>query len=132
MSNRHSVTAPIGYKVDGHVLLVEDEMMVLFVLEQNMADLGCERISSASTVEHARTMIDKNNFDVVVLDLNLDGKSSEPIAHLLVERKIPFFFCTGHGEARVPGFSASVLQKPFSHAELALEFSKILPYPTSR
>lgn len=127
MSNRHSVTAPTGYSIDGSVLVIEDEMVVMFIIEDNLVDLGCKRISCASTTVEAEALIDSHAFDGAVLDLNLGGQSSEPVARLLVQKGIPFFFCTGHGDEQIPGFTQSVLRKPFSRDEFTVELSKILP-----
>ncbi len=35
------------------VLVVEDEMLVLFMIEDMLADLGCESVTAAATVNQA-------------------------------------------------------------------------------
>ena len=40
--------------------------------------------------------------DGAVLDVNLAGERSFPIAHLLVARQVPFFFVTGLTSAALP------------------------------
>lgn len=36
------------------ILVVEDEMLVLMTIESTLADLGCESVAAAATVDQAR------------------------------------------------------------------------------
>jgi CheY-like chemotaxis protein len=67
-------------------------------------------------LEWARTA----TFDIAVLDINLDGCTSFPVADVLRERGIPFTFITGYGAAGLePPYDAwSVVKKPFDAAML--------------
>ena len=58
------------------VLVVEDEMLVLIMIEDMLADLGCESVTSAATVDKAVALIDAQVFDVALLDMNLRGKQA--------------------------------------------------------
>ena len=40
------------------VLVVEDELFVLMMIEDMLADLGCESVISAATVDKALALID--------------------------------------------------------------------------
>jgi len=71
------------------ILVVEDEMMVLMVTEDMLADLGCESVAVAATVEQALALIDAHGFDAAMLDVNLNGNKSYPVADLLVKRGVP-------------------------------------------
>jgi len=52
---------------------------------------------------------------VALLDVNLNGKQTFPIAELLAGRGVRFIFATGYGEGILPQSlqSGSILQKPF-------------------
>ncbi len=58
--------------------------------------------------------------DVAILDINLDGKQSFPIADILRQRGIPFFFATGYGPRGLNDNYADTftLKKPFLTSEL--------------
>ena len=95
-------------------------MMVAWLLEDTLAELGCAVVGPAAGVKEALAMIDAKVIDVAVLDVNLNGEMSYPIADALVVRGVPFVFSTGYGKDRMPdGYQIfPVLQKPFHRAEL--------------
>jgi CheY-like chemotaxis protein len=110
------------------ILVVEDEMMVLMLIEDMLADLGCESVSTAATVDRALTLMDGRTFDVAMLDVNLNGQNSYPVADALAARGIPFVFATGYSDhvtnAGYPG--RPVLQKPFKFERLVETLSSLL------
>ena len=97
------------------VLVVEDEMMLLWIIQDMMADLGCENVKAASTIDQAIALVDSEFFDVAMLDLNLNGIKSYPVADALTAHGIPFFFATGYNTPAVlEGYrDRPVLKKPF-------------------
>ena len=110
------------------VLLVEDEMLVVWLLEDMLADLGCTVVGPASNINQALAMIDAEAIDVAVLDVNLNGQMSYPVADALAARGVPFVFSTGYDkDTLLDGYrSFPVLQKPFHRSELSHTFSKLL------
>jgi CheY-like chemotaxis protein len=78
------------------VLVVEDEMMVAWLLEDMLADFGCAVVGPAAGVNQALAMLDAEAFDAAVLDVNLKGQKSYPIADTLAARGVPFVFSTGY------------------------------------
>jgi CheY-like chemotaxis protein len=101
--------------------LVEDEMLVAWLLEDMLVDLGCTVVGPASSVKQALAMIDAEAIDAAVLDVNLNGQMSYPIADALVARGVPFVFSTGYDkDTLLDGYRTfPVLQKPFHRAELS-------------
>ena len=80
------------------MLVVEDEVLVAMLIEDMLTELGFEVLGPAMRLDAAL----KNGegtivFDLAVLDVNLANEQSFPVAHLLQERGIPFFFATGYG-----------------------------------
>jgi len=58
--------------------VVEDEIIVSWLLEDMLADLGCAVVGPAACVEKALAMIDGEAIDAAVLDVNLNGQPSYP------------------------------------------------------
>jgi len=110
------------------VLVVEDEMLVAWLLEDMLVDLGCMVIGPAASVNQALAIIEANAVDVAVLDVNLNGEMSYPIADALAACGVPFVFVTGYDKDRMlSGYQAfPMLQKPFHRAELSATLARLL------
>jgi len=80
------------------ILVVEDEMMVLMVTEDMLGDLGCESVAAAANVDQALALIEAQGFDAAMLDVNLNGSKSYPVADALAARGVPFAFSTGYSD----------------------------------
>jgi CheY-like chemotaxis protein len=102
------------------ILIVEDEAMVAMILEDLLQELGCQFTEIASRVETALISIMARPFNIAILDVNLKGETSYPVADMLELRKVPFLFATGYGTAVIPEKyrQRTVLQKPFRKQEL--------------
>jgi CheY-like chemotaxis protein len=98
------------------VLVVEDEAMVSMLIEDMVCDFGAEVVGPAAKFERAMTLALEAEFDLAVLDVNLDGLEVYPIADLLRHRGIPFIVMTGYDSSVVPQRYQHnhVLSKPFS------------------
>ena len=110
------------------VLVVEDEMMVLMMIEDMLADLGCESVTATATVDQAIALIDAQVFDAAMLDMNLNGNKSHSVADALVARGVPFVFSTGYAghEMREGYCDRPVLKKPFQYEELVGILTRLL------
>ena len=103
-------------------------MIVAWLLEDMLADLGCAVVGPAASVDQALAMIDAEAIDVAVLDVNLKGEMSYPVADALAAHGVPFVFSTGYHKDRLleryRTFPA--LQKPFHLSELTDVLAKLL------
>ncbi|MBS7700493.1 MAG: response regulator [Chelatococcus sp.] len=110
------------------VLLVEDEALVAMMLEDSLSDLDCLVAGVASTLNEAEAKIVTVDFDVAILDVNLNGKQTDPIARALKGKDVPFVFCTGYGSLSLPAEfgGAPVLAKPFQLQELQAVLTEVL------
>jgi CheY-like chemotaxis protein len=101
------------------VLVVEDEAMVAMLLEELLLELGCHVVDVAARVDIALICVKARIFDVAILDVNLEGEASYPVADELEFRKIPFLFATGYGAQAIPEKYRrhTILQKPFRKQE---------------
>jgi CheY-like chemotaxis protein len=110
------------------VLVVEDEMIVSWLLEDMLANLGYTVVGPAARVAQALAMIDAEAIDLAVLDVNLNGQTSYPIADALAARGVPFVSSTGYDKDRLlDGYRTfPMLQKPFHRSELGDTLAKLL------
>jgi CheY-like chemotaxis protein len=118
-----------GLLTGRRILVVEDEMLLMMNIESTLEDLGCTAISSAANVADALALLEKRGFDAAMLDVNLDGETSYPVADALIKRGTPFVFATGyadHGE-RTDLLSRPMLRKPYLASDLAAAFANLLP-----
>ena len=102
------------------VLVVEDEMLVAMLIEDMLQDLGHVPIGPATRLEAGIKLADDETLDLAILDVNLGGAKSFPIADLLTARGVPVIFATGYGIGGVDQRFAAfpVIAKPFSRAAL--------------
>lgn len=109
-------------------LVVEDEAAVALLIEDMLADLGCEIAASAAGLGRACDLARRAGIDFAILDLNLDGASAIPVARILRERRIPFVFSTGYGASGVSDDFAlyPLLPKPFVITDLQDKVSAAL------
>ncbi len=108
-------------------LVVEDEAVVSMLIEDVLADLGCTDATTAATLQAGLDFIAKRKPDFAVLDVNLAGTASWPIAEALEKAGTPFIFTTGYGAQGVPPQYAGrdVVQKPFTEAEITSALAKL-------
>lgn len=106
--------------VSPSVLIVEDEALVAFMIEDMLGELGCRVGRIATRLQEGLSAARDEDFDFALLDVNLAGEKSFPIADVLTCRGIPFAFVTGYGQRGVEGRYATVpvVQKPFQKSEI--------------
>ena len=95
-------------------------MLVAMNIEDMLLDLGHEVAGLATRLGPALALGEEAQFDAAMLDVNLAGEESFPVADKLIERGTPFLFATGYG---LHGIAEDyrrypVLQKPFRSADL--------------
>lgn len=112
-----SATSLCGQKI----LLVEDEWLIADYICSMLEDMECAVSGPVGTVVQALAAIAAGNIDCVLLDANLNGESSAPIADALVAKGIPFIVVTGYGGLDLATESMNAAQrlgKPFLEADL--------------
>ncbi len=101
-------------------------MLVLMNIEAVLTDHGCTRITAAATVEQALAALSTQSFDVAVLDVNLGGETSQPVAEDLCARAIPFVVSSGYGQLDGNYKNQPVLMKPYPDEALLKALTHLL------
>lgn len=98
------------------VLLVEDEVLIAMMVEYYLHEIGIDDVVVSHALESGLHEARNGAFDFAVLDINLHGRRSFPIADELCRRGVPFIFSSGYGPRGVEeGYSDTiVLTKPYS------------------
>nr|WP_131196209.1 HWE histidine kinase domain-containing protein [Lichenihabitans psoromatis] len=97
------------------LMLVEDSMMIALDAQGMMSDAGLG-VEIAGNVADALRTLKVGAFDAAVLDVNLSGETSFPVADALLAGGVPFVFATGYGESTmIPARfrNVTVVAKPY-------------------
>lgn len=113
---------------DKRALVLEDEFLVAMLIEDMLRDAGYEAIDMVANLDDALSAAQANAYEVAILDVNVVGRPSYPVADVLRARDIPFLFSTGYGPAGLHADYASVpaLQKPFQQADFERVLNAVL------
>ena len=105
----------------GSVFLVEDEVMIRMMVADMLEELGYRVVAEAGEINEAIRLAQSTEFDLAILDVNVNGKVISPVAELITARNRPFIFATGYGSSGLPAECRDrpALQKPFQLETLA-------------
>jgi DNA-binding response OmpR family regulator len=131
MSNISNPSSPPKALESVHlrILVVEDEVMLVFMLEEILTALGYDIAGTASNLKEAGDQIEHTSFDAAILDVNLVGQSTFDLADQLQKKNIPFIFSTAYSLDTLPlkYQNYPVLQKPYTMAQLGSRLETLLP-----
>lgn len=102
------------------ILVVEDDFLTALEIARILSEAGSEIIGPVGEPEEALNLAICAVIDAAILDINLNGHQVYDVAGILVLRRIPFIFVTGHRLDSVPlAFAdAPVMAKPFDPGAL--------------
>jgi len=109
-------------------LIVEDNFVIARESQRWLEDIGFKQSVSVSTISQALEQLQDNEFDFCLLDVNLRGAMSGPVAQKLTELDIPFIFASGYGsdgKELCNSFEATILTKPLDIDELKTALKKL-------
>jgi light-regulated signal transduction histidine kinase (bacteriophytochrome)/CheY-like chemotaxis protein len=115
-------------------LLVEDQALIAMDTEQALLKLGATKVYSVPNVAAALATLTASVPDIAVLDLNLDGETSAPLADELKKRSVPFLFATGYGDSVTIAErfgDVPVVRKPITLSDLANKVGLLLAFKSS-
>lgn len=118
---------------DISVLVIEDEETWSHQITYDLKQFGFTVVDCVDTVDSALPAITANNFDIALLDINLNGKNSGIALGKLISHTIkkPFIFITGSILDDIIADAASALPsafltKPFNPASLFISIQSAL------
>ncbi len=103
------------------ILVVEDDFVVSKDTVAKLKRLVSAEVSVVPSVEAALRILDEQTFDFAMLDVNLRGDFSGPVADALTQCGTPFVFATGYGsrDRELVGYeSLGILTKPLTKTRL--------------
>jgi CheY-like chemotaxis protein len=94
--------------------------MIVMLAKSMLETIGCEVVGVPGRVKDALSKVDTAPFDVAMLDVNLAGVLSYPVAAALKSRGKQFMFTTSYGVAALPPDMQSImlLSKPYVVSQL--------------
>jgi DNA-binding response OmpR family regulator len=110
------------------ILVLDDEPLISMLIEDWLAELGCEVVGPARSLEEGLNYAGKAALDGAILDINLGGQNSYSVANALKQRGIPFAFATGDSviDASAGFANPILLAKPFDFEGVKAVVGKLL------
>lgn len=123
------VEAVADQRIEGNVLLLEDNLLIALETEGMLLSLGADDVMVTSTTSAALTVIKQRRPDFALLDVNLGRETSLVVAQRLMELGVPFAFASGYGESGVdlrqfP--NVQVLTKPYGAQGVMQAYSTVM------
>lgn len=115
---------------DPRILVVEDEAIIALETETLLRHASYDVVSCGSLRSGLKVAEDQS-FDAAVLDVNLHGELSFPIADALAQKNIPIIFISGYQADIVPRQHKRrpFVGKPYLSQKLLMALSCILDAP---
>ena len=116
------------------ILIVEDEPMIAFTLEELLVIAGFDIAGVAGRLPAALEFIAAGGCDAAILDANLAGTSSAPAAVALTALGIPFIVVSGYSAAQhqeTAFAGAPRLQKPCDIDQLVAVLHVLVKAPVT-
>ncbi|MBY9064317.1 response regulator [Sphingomonas yunnanensis] len=120
-----AVASPLAGR---RLLVCEDEFYVAVRLERALLDAGASVTLFASLAPALAHAAGEAMPDAALLDINLRGELSFPLADALLARGVPVVFLSGYDTATIPPTYRDVarLQKPVTLAQLTQRLGELL------
>ena len=89
--------------------------MIRMMVADMLHELGYRVAGEAGRVEEALGLVQRTEFDIAIMDINLHGEPVFPVANAIKARNRPFIFATGYNNSSLPDEyrDRPALQKPF-------------------
>jgi CheY-like chemotaxis protein len=112
------------------ILVLDDEALIAMEVEAILEDAGYALAGPAADVPEALALLQDGPIDGAILDLEVDGQRSDPVADKLADLAIPFIYLTGHPESALAERhrDARVVSKPFIERSLLRELALALEH----
>lgn len=120
------------------MLLVEDEPLIGMEVEDAVEALGHEVVGPVAELSVALDLATDETLECAILDVNIRGGQSYPVADMLLARGVPVLFLSGNSTQSFPDRLRQVMHvpKPFTGEQLEQEIrnlcNRVLDLRTSR
>jgi DNA-binding response OmpR family regulator len=121
-------TQPASCLAGRRILVVEDEFLIAMLIERCLLDVGCAILGPAPSIEAALGLIEAERPEGALLDVNLSGRLSTPVAARLAQERIPYLIVTGYVDLVLADpvlRNAPYMAKPFRPAALAARMEQV-------
>lgn len=121
-----------------NILIVEDEASIrdrLLRLTRSILGNRIQTLASADSLFDAETLLASKRFDVLLLDLNLNGEDGFGLLKSLATRSFHTIVVSAYSQRAIEAFELGVIDfvaKPFDQERLAKSFDRILGSDTTR
>jgi len=95
------------------VLVVEDEVLIAMLLEDALDEFGCTLKGPFRSLAGALAAAEEGDYDVALVDFNLQGEKATPLTRRLAELGRPFAISSGGGADAAGHGESGHLHKPF-------------------
>ncbi len=117
----------------GNILVVDDELDMLALLRRSLApDLNCH-VDTASSAETALEMIEKESYDLILVDIKMPGMSGLKLLEIMKQKRpdltAVMMTAYGHIDMAVEAMKFGAydfITKPFEHETLIIRLQKAL------
>ena len=102
------------------ILLLEDEFLIALDAEEILTGLGAAQVEIVNTLAAARSALE-NGYDLALLDINVNGEMSFPVAEQFAAEKVPVVFASGYEMRNPPklnGCPVPCVSKPYTREDL--------------
>lgn len=88
---------------DHNILIVEDELIIAKAIQNTLINEGYEQVDYCRTYDEAREHLEKKNYHLVLIDINLSGKEEGILLgkHLLELNAIPYIYITSYSDRAI-------------------------------
>jgi len=106
--------------MSARILLVEDEFLIAMDVRMQLEAAGYAVVGPAASADQALDLLGAGPVDAAVLDMNLRGSTSLPVAERLAAAGTPFLFLSGNdANSALAAFAdRTVITKPIDFAGL--------------
>jgi DNA-binding LytR/AlgR family response regulator len=106
------------------ILILEDEFLIALEASEALQQFGAIIVGPAHDIDMALELVRSSSIDGALLDVNIRGALSIPVAAALEEKGVPVVFATGYGDHFGSSGTASVISKPYTRMQLAEAFER--------
>ncbi|EKS38110.1 hypothetical protein HMPREF9695_01950 [Afipia broomeae ATCC 49717] len=102
--------------------------MIRMMVADMLEELGYTIAAEAGDIDEGVRLVQATDFDIAILDVNVNGKVITPVAEAVQMSGKPFVFATGYGAQGLPEKfrDRPTLQKPFQIETLARTIETVL------